>query len=210
MSSTGRSQKSLDERAAYGDHYATPEWVVREFMKSFWEVELKENLMGQHQGLKAFDPCAGGDKENGLMMPYPWVIQELYGVKPITMDIRTNSPAKFHSTNYLMDDRPKKWRPNLIISNPPFEYAMPFVKKALHDVQPGGYVAFLLRVNWLGSKSRKSFLQANMPKHLFVHHRRIKFGGMGKGNKSHGDSIEYGHFVWQAGLYPEYTQTRIL
>lgn len=76
---------------------------------------------------------------------------------------------------------------DLIVTNPPFSLALEFLTKSL--AQPAS-VAYLLRVNFLGSQKRKEFWQANPLSHLYVLSRRPSFTGHGT------DSTEYAWFVW--------------
>ena len=48
-------------------------------------------------------------------------------------------------------------------------------EKALNDVDNNGFVVMLLRLNFFGSKERKSFFDKHMPETCFVHHQRIGF-----------------------------------
>lgn len=81
---------------------------------------------------------------------------------------------------------------DLIITNPPFTYAMEFIQKALNEIDDNGYVVMLLRLNFLGSKARNQWLLNNMPYEIYVHGKRLSFTD---DNKT--DSIEYAHFVWK-------------
>lgn len=44
-----------------------------------------------------------------------------------------------------------------IITNPPYKYALEFVKKALNSVQDGHKVAMFLKLQFLEGKERKQF-----------------------------------------------------
>jgi predicted RNA methylase len=57
------------------------------------------------------------------------------------------------------------------IGNPPFSLALPFVQKALTQAHT---VCMLLRLNWLGSKERSAFHEAN-PSHVRVLDTRPAF-----------------------------------
>jgi hypothetical protein len=179
MSSTNRS----DSRNSHiSDYYITPINVIKEFLNKFIEIE------GKYVFKTILDPCAGGDQTHP--MSYPAAL-EAFGIKDNidTVDIREDSLAQLKA-NYLQLDIPSE-EYNVIISNPPFSCALEIIEKALHDVSKDGYVIMLLRLNFLGSKKRKPFWDANPPKYVFVHSKRISFFG----NTT--DSIEYAHFVWQ-------------
>ena len=76
---------------------------------------------------------------------------------------------------------------HLIVTNPPFSLALEFLTKSLAQ---RATVAYLLRVNFLGSQKRKAFWQANPLTHLYVLSQRPSFTGHGT------DSTEYAWFVW--------------
>lgn len=76
---------------------------------------------------------------------------------------------------------------DLIVTNPPFSLALPFLEKSLKEA---GTVIYLLRLNFLGSQQRRPFWQANQPTHLFTLAKRPSFTGKGT------DATEYAWFVW--------------
>lgn len=193
MSSTNRS--SL-RNAHISDYYITPKEDIKLFLQAFSEVKplaWKKRLI--------LDPCAGGDINNG--MSYPDAIQEYHKVDCIcTIDIREDSKAS-QIADYLTYKI--NYTPDIIITNPPFNIALDIIKKALNDVAVGGWVIMLLRLNFFGSKQRKSFWDEFMPSYCFVHHKRIGF------TKNGGtDSIEYMHCCWQKGNNPRSCQLIVI
>ena len=105
------------------------------------------------------------------------------------------------------------------ITNLPFAIATHIIEKALQDVDDGGYVIMLLRLNFFGSQSREWFFEKYMPEWAFVHHIRIGFTDKkdkdgytifdkdGVPKRGSTDSIEYMHAVWhKSNLKPEYTK----
>lgn len=81
---------------------------------------------------------------------------------------------------------------DLIITNPPFSIAIPFLEKSLRE---GKTVCYLQRLNWLGSDKRKNFWNTNPPDKIFVLSKRPQFKkelGLGGGT----DSTEYAWFIW--------------
>lgn len=86
---------------------------------------------------------------------------------------------------------PKPWdHPDVIVCNPPFSLAMEFLERALHEVAPGGEVAFLLRLAWMAGQKRATFHRAH-PSDVYVLPRRPSFTGNGKS-----DSADYCWMVW--------------
>lgn len=67
---------------------------------------------------------------------------------------------------------------DLTPTNPPFNFALEFLEKSLaHSL----CVLYLLRLNFLGSEERKTFLKANKPTHQYVLSKRPSFVDICKG-----------------------------
>jgi len=200
MSSTNRG---YDRHAS--DYYVTPIQPIYDFFNAFLaaESEAPEYIKIIQQPDKGvwLDPCAGGDEKHP--MSYPTVIRDLFDPYSLnTLDIREDSLAR-DKGDYLK--LKLAFKPNFIITNPPFYLAKEIIEKALDDVADGGYVIMLLRLNFLGSRGRYEFWQKHMPKYIFVHHQRMSFTE----NKAT-DSIEYAHFVWQKGFNPDCSELAII
>lgn len=197
MSSTNRSEARESHVA---DYYVTPIWQIENFLKAFDEDYEEFSL----SNIIVLDPCSGGDDEN--LMSYPKAITNFYSslennIK--TIDIREDSLAET-KVDYLTYDL--GYKPNIIITNPPFNQAIPVIKKALEDVMDGGLVIMLLRLNFFGSNKRFPFFSEFMPESCYVHHKRIGFIP----NKNTTDSIEYMHAVWRKGNNPSYTKLKVI
>lgn len=191
MSSTGR----LADRSPH-DYYVTPENDVRMFLSEFL---LNENI-DRPDNLAWVDPCAGGDEHRG--MAYADVIEKEFAPMLDTYDIREDSRAE-HKLNYLAANDLSE--ADIVISNPPFNLAEDFLRKALTQVVDGGYVCLLLRLNFFGSHDRKALFAEHMPDSVYIHPDRISFT---LDNKA--DSIEYAHFVWKKGSNPKFSKTYLL
>lgn len=196
MSSTNRSAARAQHVA---DYYKTPVPAIMDFLMEF----LSDNPHMAFDGKFILDPCAGGSGSE--TMSYPEALQKYTYKAPLTIetiDIREDSPAK-HKCDYLATA--VSYWPDVIITNPPFNLALPIIKKALVDVKTGGLVIMLLRLNFFGSRERAEWFDKHMPLFCYVHSKRMKFRA-GGGT----DSIEYMHAVWQKGNYPKFTQLRII
>lgn len=138
MSSTNRSN-ARDEHIA--DYYVTPISDIELFLKSFQKVvPLNWN------NSIIVDPTSGGnpktDKDAYHPMSYPTAIKNIYGDCEIhTYDLREDSFAE-NKCDYLKEKLP--YKPNIIITNPPFAIATDIIEKALQDVDDDGYVIMLL------------------------------------------------------------------
>lgn len=90
-----------------------------------------------------------------------------------------------------------------IVSNPPYNQAMEFVRsghEAISKQGNGSLMACLLRLDWLGSKKRSDWLSENKPTFIGVLTPRPKFV-VGQST----DSGEYAWIMWH--MHPE-TKTR--
>jgi len=79
---------------------------------------------------------------------------------------------------------------DVIAGNPPYAYAMQFVKASLELLAPDGVASFLLRLGFLSSKARREFFAEMPPTIVTVLQRRPSF--------VHGktDSQEYAVMTW--------------
>lgn len=153
---------------------------------------------------KIIDPCAGGLIEPYQSMSYPEAIENVFGnCNTNCIDIREDSLAETKGDYLSMDV--KSYKPEIIISNPPFNKALEFIQKALEDVEDNGWVIMLLRLNFLETKARKEFFDKYMPKYIFVHHKRMSFIE-GKGT----DSVAYAHYCWKKNDYPEFAEIKVI
>lgn len=205
MSSTNRG---YDRHKS--DYYITPQGEVELFLNEFLKVE-PDGLNGE-----ILDCCAGGDEKNQMSYPNALINIGVDPYKITTVDIRKDSRAMIKE-NYLTIDCHGDF--DMIITNPPFKITLGkdytrggkvekgILEKALNDVNDGGWVIMLLRLNYFGSDSRKPFWDNYMPKYCFVHHKRMGFIPE-KPNKT--DSVEYAHFVWKKNDYPEFTQLKVI
>ncbi|MBL4951084.1 hypothetical protein JK635_02365 [Neobacillus sp. YIM B02564] len=193
MSSTARG---YDRHAS--DYYITPIDKILEFLNEF----NKKERVFHNQSIMILDPSAGGD--SNYPMSYPTALEQIGIHKDCikTMDIREDSLAEIKG-DYL--NTTLDYKPNVILTNPPFLFAREFIEKALNDVSNNGFVIMLQRLNFFGGKKRKDLWEKHMPKYTFVHSKRISFTPDGKT-----DSIEYAHYVWQKGHYPEFTQLKVI
>lgn len=194
MSSTNRSKLREEHKE---DYYVTPQWCVREFLNA-WEKDSCK-ISGLPSDALILDPCAGGDRINP--MTYPTVLQE-WGINPITMDLRSDSPCQFPGEDFLTADL-MDLKFDMIITNPPYNLAVPMIERALELVKPMGWVVMLLRVNFLGAQKRGEWWQTHMPESKWTHSKRPCFYPdnwrelMPWLEKKGTDSTEYAHYVWQ-------------
>jgi hypothetical protein len=88
-----------------------------------------------------------------------------------------------------------------IITNPPYKYALQFVKHALDIVCEGRKVAMFLKLTFLEGQERKQFFEQYPPKTVYVSSKRIQCAKNGdfERYKKDGTAIAYAWYVWEKG-----------
>lgn len=86
---------------------------------------------------------------------------------------------------------------DMIIGNPPFSHAHQHIEALLPLLNPGGFLAFILRINVFGGKKvRGKFWDANPERTFYPIRPRPSFGKSAKTGKNGTDGTEYALFVW--------------
>lgn len=173
MSATGRNLEGNERRA--DDFYATPAWVT--------EAILPHLEVGS-----VLDPCCG----EGAILD---VVRDVWRVETfgIEIDEGRRNTARSRGHDARLDDALIKttWSSTVnIITNPPYSWAEAFIRRALIECE--GDIAFLLRLNFLGSQKRAAFHRAR-PCDVYVLPKRPSFTGGGT------DATEYCWMVWGPG-----------
>jgi hypothetical protein len=164
------------------DFYATP----RPF------VEASLDLLPALTPRRILDPGAG-DGMWGMVARERWPDAHILGYE--IRDVPW--PAAYASWTVGGADYLGMVRPNadLVIGNPPYSLAEAFVRAALHDLFPGGYLVFLLRLSFLETQGRHKGLWKQFPPQIVgVFADRPSF-------TSNGDTDNVGAVavVWQQG-----------
>lgn len=179
MSSTNRGS----QRVA-ADHYPTPSWCVHRLLET---VDLPHG--------RWLEPCAGNgaiiDACNSMRAGLRWSAMELRPTCRAALSERVDA-----AESLLLGDvrEHADWlhaqQPDVIITNPPFRFA-----RDVMECVVGGdaVVVLLLRLNFLASASRATFMRRHPPD-VYVLPNRPSFVGSGKT-----DSVEYAWFVWPPG-----------
>jgi hypothetical protein len=148
------------------EFYATPRSAIESFL-----LELDGSMVRQ---MKWGEPCAGDNAIINAM----WRIHKVEPSQWEWAEIREGK-------DYLKDGLTGCVDGN--ITNPPFSLATDFIDLSLEDAF---FNAYLLRLNFFGSKKRKDWWQGKEPTHLFTLSERPSFTGKGT------DATEYAWFVW--------------
>jgi hypothetical protein len=89
-----------------------------------------------------------------------------------------------------------------IITNPPYKYALEFVRHALEITSDGNKIAMFLKLQFLEGKERKKLFIEQPPKTVYVSSSRLlcaKNGDFDKTRENGGSAVAYGWFVWKKG-----------
>ena len=212
MSATNRGAK----RAAQ-DLYQTPQWCIDLLAErvAFDALPLASNLM-------IIDPGAAdgriGETVLRAMVERHRTPRKLYAVE---RDPRWVAVAGEHMRaaghEYVQKDflewlqhlRTKPQTPVLFVSNPPFSQAEQWVKFVrawmLTNAPSNACAVFLLRLNWLGSEKRASWVNDNPPRRITVLAPRPSFRKTkrvdpktGKVKWSSNDACEYAWVWWDS------------
>ena len=85
-----------------------------------------------------------------------------------------------------------------IITNPPYNKALPFAQKALEYLQSGKKLAMFLKLTFLEGKARKPFFLENPPRKVYVSSSRLLCAKNGE-FKGQGSAVCYAWFIWEKG-----------
>jgi len=172
MSSTNRGGKR-----APSDNYPTPFWCVARLL----EVVAPE-------GAVWMDPCAGtGSIIQAVKMLRPEIVWHSCEIRPECLEPLQNIDARPVIGDFLVPGM-RFAGIHTIIMNPPYRLAQQFIEKSL---QVAPHVFVLLRLNYLGSSKRNTFMRNHCPD-IYVLPNRPAFRQDGQT-----DSIEYGWFEFR-------------
>ena len=86
-----------------------------------------------------------------------------------------------------------------ILTNPPYKYALDFIKQALKMQNDGYYTIMLLKIQFLEGKERYKFFQENPPKFVYVHSERQKCY-LNNIDDKQSSAVCYAWFIWEKGF----------
>ena len=90
-----------------------------------------------------------------------------------------------------------------ILTNPPYKYELEFVKKAIECTNSNGFVIFLLKLQFLESKSRYPFLREHPPKYVYVFCNRQACAKNGDFKNTQHGAMCFAWYIWQKGFTEE-------
>lgn len=170
------------------DFYATPEWVIARFLAAFGpSIPAATN--------RILEPSAGdGALLNPLREWWPEARIDAYDIDPRHPDVQAR--------DFWFDDGPEHY--DLVITNPPYVHAEAFVQYGLSKLNPGGHLALLLRLGFLGSQERAPLWRRSMCESIYVLSERPSF------KRGATDFSEYMWAVWKQGSKRKHAKLRML
>lgn len=87
-----------------------------------------------------------------------------------------------------------------IITNPPYKYAVEFVRHALDIVGQGHKVAMFLKLTFLEGQKRRTLFRNTPPKIIYVSSKRILCAPNGDFGLVKSSAVAYAWFVWEKGF----------
>lgn len=182
--------KNVRRPSLPNDTYFTPLWLARQCCEIVIPEVCEPGLI--------LEPSAGQGVFLGCVREaYPDAV--LYGLDREPSDqwpcggIRGDYLAP-HSVEALMTlaDRHGADRWDLVIGNPPYSFALEFIRQSLALADN---VIFLLRQGFLSSARRHDFFREHCPSHVFIVPHRPSFTG---DNRT--DSADYCVVAWMRGV----------
>ena len=178
------------------DFYPTPQWCVNILAKFLYHAHYSSQIYV----LNSLHVCdiGAGDGRIGVTSARAISVKKK---QLVCIDVR-NPTTKRLASNWLKKDFMQVDLAKLFtagpafkmyVSNPPYSMSNEIVKKTIKYMlnnDSTAIAAFLLRLNWLGSKKRSAFLQKYAPRKLIVLVPRPSFTGKGT------DATEYAWLVW--------------
>lgn len=175
------------------DYFPTPPWAVRAFCVN--ALSLKRGYTRSMHELSAWDPaCGEGHLLHGLRDSFG----EVHGSD--VYDYRKGFPVG----DFLDEGLGHYWEPpavDWIITNPPFNLAADFVRKAL-TLRPRGGVAMIMRTAWLetASRYRDVFSGDLRPSEVWISADRIPMV-KGRYDPDASSATSYAWFLWDTDGY---------
>jgi hypothetical protein len=159
------------------EHYITPLGAT----ESLIAIESHNFPKG-----KIWEPACGNGK--GIVIP-----MRRLGFDVVASDLRKRRCPDSYKANFL-EEQKTPGGVSAIITNPPFSLAQAFVERALDHC---GYVAYLLRTNFLEGFKRKPWFENSPLARVYVASRRLPMMHReGWKGKKAGSAVCHSWFVW--------------
>jgi len=170
------------------DFYATDPNSLRRFLDRIKEdnIELSDTIWENACGIGTLVDVL---KEYKYKVVYSDIIDRGYP-GTITQDF-----LEIDKLNILFDGD--------ILTNPPFKYALDFIKKSLSVIPDGKHVIMFLKLTFLEGKERREFYKENPPKYVYVFSDRQECFINGDFSARKGSTVAYCWYIWEKGYKGE-------
>lgn len=168
---TGSSEKNREIQ----DFYPTPPYATLKLLE-------KEKFFGS-----IYEPaCGDGAISKILKDKYP--NQKIFSTDLINRGYGEKIDVDFLTYDY------KKFKPDNIITNPPYKLAQEFIEKSL---ELAGYkVAMLLKLNFLEGQKRYELFKSTPLRSVYIFSKRLSFDKGEEKGKGNG-LLAYAWYVWE-------------
>lgn len=184
--------------------FRTPQWVIDLLINHEWFQDTIDAREDDDVPMTILDPSAGDNRIIKSICSHK--ISRFYGkdyTKHFANDIlpsdNINSNLDYDILHNELVKNNTKF--DLVITNPPFTKAEPWIRKTHEVMTDGGYCIFLQRLDWLGTQKRSEYFKNNDElrlKHLLVLAKRPTWEIDGRKNSS--STCEYAWFIFQKGF----------
>lgn len=155
------------------------------------EPRALELLLAEEQFAPVIWECACGEGHLSKVL-------EERGYKVISTDLYPRGYGSKEPFDFLSDKN--TYFGGDIITNPPYRYALDFVKKAIDIIRPGAKTAMFLKIQFLEGKQRRKFFEENPPKVVYVSSSRLNCAMNGDFEKYPSSAVCFAWFVWEKGF----------
>ena len=170
---TGSSEKKRETE----DFYPTPPYATIKLLE-------KEIFLGS-----IYEPaCGDGAISKILQDKYPE--QEIFSTDIINRGYGENTNLDFLTYDF------KDFKPDHIVTNPPYKYAQEFVERSLKIAN--NKVAMLLKLNFLEGQKRYQLFKSTPLKNVYIFSKRLSFDKGNEKGKGNG-LLAYAWYVWEKG-----------
>jgi hypothetical protein len=183
---------SQPEERKEADYYPTPDPLALACCKRLFSLVPDPNYI--------IEPSAGGGAFVRAARA-TWVNKNIVAIEVRHEEEdqlhRSGADNVFVGTTEFAIKNPAFGGVPLVVGNPPYSLAQVHIMLLLDYLLPGSHIAFLLKLGFLGTKTRADLLwKQGQCKYLIPILGRPSFV---KGEKSSSDVNEYGLIVWEVG-----------
>lgn len=158
-----------------------------------WECACGEGNLSEVLKKRGYDVLSSDLVDRGYGVAIDFLKIKVPTFKMPYVDFE-NKPYEYQ----YLDGFPEYY-PYDILTNPPYKYALDFVKHALEIQADGYHTIMFLKIQFLEGKERYKFFKENPPKFVYVHSERQKCY-LNNIDDKQGSAVCYAWFIWEKGF----------